>query len=522
MVLSPLDRLEAQSGITILDATVSEAGASGFGQIIFRVRVSRDTSVAAGQVSVQFQGASGTATVVGTQCGPGVDIVIQASTVTIPANSNEGQISGTVCEDPLDEADAETFTVNLMSPFGASIQDGQATGTLMDDDPTPSLRVADVMAPEGNPGEQRNLTFTLTLSAASGRAVSVDYAVGSGGAGTPAAQGGAACGGAVDYVTRTGTETFPPGATSRQVAVTLCGDALFEPNERLAMSLSGATHSTLADGTGVGTIDDDDPQPEVRLVLPNDGNLTEGSSGPQTVSVQVTLSTPNHAGASVTFARGGTAVRGATCTGAVDMVATTNQVTVSWPANNNAPQTIDLTICGDTRDDDNDTIELNLTAAVAAAVAAGNQANRMVIFDDDPTPTLSVVDATVTEGGQAEVTVTLSAASNRAVDVLLGSAEATAAIAKSLPGRVSVALATVGSACGGDVDFIKTAHRLQVPAGELTATTPLRITTCRNGDATGTNRLAAGPDAEVFQVAASSPTNATIARAVGMVVIREP
>jgi hypothetical protein len=117
---------------------------------------------------------------------------------------------------------------------------------------------------------------------------------------------------------------------------------------------------------------DDDPQPEARVVLPNDGNLFEGSAEPQTVSAQVTLPTPNHAGASVTFTRGGTAVRGATGTGAVGMVATDNQETVSWPANNNAPQSIDLMICGDTRDDDNDTIELNVTTAVVAAVAAGS------------------------------------------------------------------------------------------------------------------------------------------------------
>jgi hypothetical protein len=514
--------LASQSGITIQDASTVEAGTSGTNQIVFRVRVTRDTTVAAGQVSVQFQGSSGTATVATTQCGPGIDIVLQPSTLTILANTSEGEIRATVCEDPLDEPDSETFTVTLLSPFGASIQDGQATGTLLDDDPTPSLRVADVSAAEGNAGEQRNLTFTITLSAASGRPVSVNYGVASTGATQPA-QGGAACGGTTDFVTRTGAETIPVGTTSRTVAVTLCGDGLFEPTERLIMTLSGPTNATIADGTGVGSISNDDAQPVATVIVPNDGNLTEGNAGPHVVTVRVTLSNPNHAGASVTFTLGGTAVRGTTCTGAVDVAAASNQVVANWPANTNTDANLQLTICGDTRDDDNDTIELTVTGGAVAAVAPGSQETRMVILDDDASPAISVTDVAVTEGEQAQVNVTLSAASNRDVDVLLSAAELSAAVARTLPDRLrgAIAPATAGPACGGDVDFVKTAHRIQIPAGATTAPTPLRVTTCRNADRDGPRSLTPSTTPEAFQVGASTPTNATIARATGVVAIQE-
>ena len=77
----------------------------------------------------------------------------------------------------------------------------------------------DVSVTEGNAGST-TATFSVTLSAASGQAVTVDWATsaGSATAGT-------------DYVTASGSRTIAAGATTATIAITVDGDALDEANE---------------------------------------------------------------------------------------------------------------------------------------------------------------------------------------------------------------------------------------------------------------------------------------------------
>ena len=54
-------------------------------------------------------------------------------------------------DDALDEPD-ETFLVTLSNPSGATLEDGSATGTIIDDDvpvPPPTLSIADATVVEG-------------------------------------------------------------------------------------------------------------------------------------------------------------------------------------------------------------------------------------------------------------------------------------------------------------------------------------------------------------------------------------
>ena len=75
--------------------------------------------------------------------------------------------------DTLDEA-SETATLTLSSPTNATISDATGTLTIVDDDAAPSLSINDVSYTESGTGG--NATFTVTLSAASGQDVTVDYA----------------------------------------------------------------------------------------------------------------------------------------------------------------------------------------------------------------------------------------------------------------------------------------------------------------------------------------------------------
>lgn len=475
-------------GLRIRDATVSEAGTSGTNVIVFRVDVARDTLAPGGQVSVQYQGASGTATVVATQCAPGVDVVLQPSTLTIPANQTVGQIVATLCDDALDEADSETFTVNLLNPLGANIQGGQATGTVLDDDPTPSLSVANVAAAEGNVGEQRNLTFTINLSAASGRTVSVNWAVTNGSGNFPAASGGAACGGNTDYVTRNGNETFPLGTTSRQVAITLCGDALPEQDERLTLTLSAPTNATLANATAAGTISNDDPFPRVAISAPA-AAVTEGTGGTTQASFTLTIDRAPQAPAQVTVALdpvGNQTVLNPTCADPRTDVAAPATTIVTWAVGDQSPKQVTVTICGDNRDDaDIDRLRATIGGFVGVEAAGATTAD-LSIADDDAPPSIFLRDATVAEPATAgtstyvSVRVELSAPSNRNIVVVLVTRE----ITPTLP-LESATVATMGSNCRtAGVDFAREFGPVTLAAGEVAKDFgPIQI--CHDGRAEG-------------------------------------
>ena len=146
----------------------------------------------------------------------------------------------------------ETFKINLSSPTGATIADGTAIGTIIDDDGAaalPALSIADLSVAEGN-GDHAHFMFVVTLDKAATGPVTVAYST---------ANGTATAGS--DYVASNGTLTFAAGETSKTVHVDISGDTVFEGNETFAVTLSNASGATLADATAVGTIVNDDSEP---------------------------------------------------------------------------------------------------------------------------------------------------------------------------------------------------------------------------------------------------------------------
>jgi hypothetical protein len=90
--------------------------------------------------------------------------------------------------------------------------------------------------------------FRVRLSAPSEQLVSVQFATADGTA--TAADG--------DYQAVSGQLTFFPGQTSRTIAVWVYGDRVKEANETFALNLTGVSSATLLNGTGLGTILNDD------------------------------------------------------------------------------------------------------------------------------------------------------------------------------------------------------------------------------------------------------------------------
>ncbi len=116
-------------------------------------------------------------------------------------------------------------------------------------DPTPvppTLSIADLSVNEGAGAA----TFTVNLSKASTQKITVDY----GTVDNTALAG-------QDYNTANGTLTFAAGQTSQTLTVNIKEDTLVEGNEFFTVKLNRATGATIADGTAMGTILDNDTAP---------------------------------------------------------------------------------------------------------------------------------------------------------------------------------------------------------------------------------------------------------------------
>src|SRR5262249_43330750 len=143
----------------------------------------------------------------------------------------------------------------------------------------PTLSIGDASVSEGDAGTTA-LTFTVTLSAPYTRTVTVPYATADGSATTADD----------DYAASSGTLTFAPGETSRPATLQVNGDTKYEPGETLPVVHGSPSRATLADGTGVGTIGNDDPQPMISI---GDASVAEGNSGTSPLVFTATLSNPS-------------------------------------------------------------------------------------------------------------------------------------------------------------------------------------------------------------------------------------
>ena len=238
--------LSAPSGATVVDGTATgtitdddepptlsiDDAEAGEGEAAeFTVRLS---AASGAEVSVSYATADGTA-------AAGSDYTAASGTLRFEPGATEQTITVTMLDDDESESE-ETFTVELSSPSGATMEDGTATGTITDDDDAPELSIDDAAAvSEGEPAE-----FTVRLSVPSAAEVAVSYRT---------VDGTAVAG--FDYAAANGTLRFEPGETTRTVAVTTLGDEQLEGAEEFTVELSAPSGATLADATGAGTITDD-------------------------------------------------------------------------------------------------------------------------------------------------------------------------------------------------------------------------------------------------------------------------
>ena len=178
------------------------------------------------------------------------DYVAESGTVTIPAGETYAEFSVTVKGDTEVEFD-EWFELLVSNVAGATYDADLSYpwGDILNDD-LPTLSVDDVTIIEGT-GADTVATFTVSLSAPISDHVWVSLRTADGSAVSPADYEG---GGLYLHAA--------PGQIGWHILVTIIGDGLDEPDETFSLVLSNPINATIADGTGLGTIvDDDAPAP---------------------------------------------------------------------------------------------------------------------------------------------------------------------------------------------------------------------------------------------------------------------
>jgi hypothetical protein len=236
----------------------------------------------------------------------------------------------------------------------------------------PAIAVNDAMVTEGNAGTT-SMTFTVTLSAPYGKAVSVHYAT---------ADGNASVAGG-DYQPASGTLTFAPGETTKPVTVLVNGDRLPEGTESFSLWLTNPTNAFMADAMGEGNILDDEP----RIAVIGGGSILEGNSGTKLLTFTVTLGVPYDQPVSVNYttmdANYFSIEAGATA--GEDYVATSGTLTF---APGETTKTINVVIKGDKTKEPNEIFYLHLFGASSNAMVDpwGNDAVGRILNDDGPPP----------------------------------------------------------------------------------------------------------------------------------------
>ena len=330
--------------------SVGDARAEEGGTLAFTVRLSEADDAA---VTVDYATAGGTATA-------GDDYTAASGTLTFAAGVLEQTVEVTALTDRTDEGD-ETFTMSLSNPSGATLADGEATGTVENvAPPLPTLSVADARAEEGG-----TLRFAVRLSEASDAAVTVDYAT----------SGGTAASGD-DYTAASGTLTFAAGVLEQTVEVTALTDRTDEGDETFTMSLSNPSGATLAGGEATGTVENVAPPPPTLSVA--DARAGEGG----TLAFAVRLSEASDAAVTMDYATsGGTAASGD------DYTAASGTLTFAAGV---LEQTVEVTALTDRTDEGDETFTMSLSnpsgATLAGGEATGTVENVAPVTAPEPVP----------------------------------------------------------------------------------------------------------------------------------------
>lgn len=305
-----------------------------------------------GAIQVDYATSNGTATA-------GQDYTATSGTLFFADGEVVKSFNIPILEDTLDEND-ETVNITLSNPSIGVLLTPNPTAilTIQDNDNPPTIAIEDVSMNEGNLGTNQ-FSFRVSLSAPSGKSVSVDYIT---------QQGTATA--SSDYATIGGTVNFAPGETVKNILVTIIGDLTPELDETFFVNLSNPTNASFGDNQGLGTIlDDDNPGKFSFAFAPYSGTEHD------TVTITVARTNGTAGTVSVDYATsGGTASPGTDYTPVAGTLIFGDGETT---------KTFNVSLADDLMPEPTETVNLVLSNPIGGATLGVPSIAVLTIFDND-------------------------------------------------------------------------------------------------------------------------------------------
>jgi hypothetical protein len=394
-----------------------------------------------GSISVNYSTANGTAIA-------GADYSAVSGSLFFADGETSKTFTIPVMNDGVTEPE-ETLKLILSGVADLEKLGSPATATVrIQDDSTPLFVVINPKDPstsidvlEGDSGST-NAVVPVSLSAATGRAVSVDFGTFS----LTATSG-------VDYTPVSGTLNFAPGVTEQIISFAVFGDTLNENNEIVSVQLSNPQNVTIFNNGSVRILNDD-PLPGLSI---NDVSATEGNSGTSTLNFTVSLSPVSGRTVRVNYA-----TANSTATATSDFVSTSGQLTFNA---GETSKTVAVTINGDTTLEGDETFFVDLTTPVAASITRSRGTG--TITNDDTAPSVSFSTANYSKsegGGSTNITVTRT-----------GDISGASSVEFRTGGNSFVACDVLGGLAVQNCDFVVSAGTLTFAAGQASRTFPVMI-----------------------------------------------
>jgi hypothetical protein len=361
----------------------------------------------------------------------GSDYSGTSGTLAFARNETQKTVSVPVVTDSLDEPD-EIFGIQLTRVFNGTFEGGDPTGyaTILDDDAAPTISIGDATVTEGTGGTTMT-TVNVSLSAPSGRPISVDFTT---------ADGSATFDPGADYHRLSGRVEFDRGDTMETLQLTIVADAQDESNETFSVNLSNPSGAGLSKAQATVTIVDDDSagggggggsSPSISI---SDVQVVEGDGSTTNVAITVSLSSSSSAYVSVDYATADGTARFSDG----DYWRRSGNLVFS-PGDTS--EALIATIQGDDIDEFDEVFYFDLSNPRSGTLA-DSRGSVTILDDDSPgggggggggggsNPSISIADAQVVEGdgstATVAITVSLSTSSSAYVAVDYATADGTA------------------------------------------------------------------------------------------------
>jgi len=349
---------------------------------VFRVELSHPW-LASDNVDVTFkyQTNAGTA-------ASGKDYTPKSGTGTITSGESSIEISVPITNDILNENDENfTFTINDVTDAVESIVSG--TATIKDDnDPLPIISVTDQSYNE----DVGTVNLPVNLNTESGKTVSINYTLSDNTATHPN-----------DYTSSiySGSISFDPGEKDKTLSVSIIDDNIYEPgtNEYFDLQLSNLSNTSAGNTNASISIIDNDGMPTITVA--NVGEV-EGTN----IVFQAVL---NHtANVDITFDYQIALSTGPTNAKQNDFInySSFSTGTITIPAGSTSVNFPAFVTQDDNANEQTEAFVVNFSSVNNALL--GNTSANGTILDNEGNPTLSISNASATEGSTLNFTISVS------------------------------------------------------------------------------------------------------------------